>query len=218
MRIVCLSDTHNQHRDLVVPRGDVLIHAGDATGEGLSVEVKDFMDWFANQPHRTKILIAGNHDWFFQRNPAMARHYLDAHPGITYLQDSGIEVDGLKIWGSPWQPYYMNWAFNLLRNGSAIREAWGKIPLDTDILVTHGPPHGVMDTTANGDRVGCEELAIRLAEVKPLLHVFGHIHGGYGHVERDETTYINASNCTEDYEPINPPMVVRIKGRVRAKV
>lgn len=210
MEIVCLSDTHNLHRELRVPDGDVLIHAGDATGQGSFKEVAAFLRWMDALPHRHKILVAGNHDWLFQRDSDIARMILQDHPGITYLQDSGCEVEGLLIWGSPWQPWFMSWAFNLPRGGQAIREAWNRIPVATDVLVTHGPPHGVLDQVGQGESLGCEELSIRLAAVKPRLHVFGHIHDGYGQAKRGQTTFVNASICDEDYRPVNPPIVVRV--------
>lgn len=223
MRIVCISDTHNQHRDLNIPKGDVLIHAGDATYQGLSHEVEDFLNWFACQPHPFKILVAGNHDWLFQRHPMMARQLLDAHMGvITYLQDSGCEIGGLKVWGSPWQPAFCDWAFNLPRKGQALREVWNRIPMDTDVLVTHGPAYGILDqvmhmpaggwdsTLGEPDHLGCEELRIRIRTVKPRLHVFGHIHGGHG-IHKDRwTTQVNASICDEGYRPVNAPVVLSL--------
>lgn len=145
MRLVCISDTHNTHKTLNIPRGDILIHAGDATGQGTSLEVNRFLAWFSTRPHRHKILVAGNHDWLFQHDPDGAAQLLRANPGITYLQDSGVEIEGVKFWGSPWQPWFCDWAFNLPRNGPALRQVWNKIPLDTEVLITHGPPRGMLD-------------------------------------------------------------------------
>ena len=210
MRLVCISDTHNTQKAMRLPEGDVLIHAGDATGQGLSLEVQRFLAWFESQPHPHKILIAGNHDWLFQRHPDMATQLLAAHPGITYLQDSGVEIEGVRFWGSPWQPWFCDWAFNLPRKGQALREVWNKIPLDTDALITHGPPHGVLDQVHSGEHLGCEELKIRLSAVKPRVHVFGHIHDSYGVARSKATTFINASTCTEEYRALNRPIVVDI--------
>jgi len=208
MRIVCLSDTHNQHRSLDVPPGDILIHAGDSTFQGTLSEVSGFLMWMDSLPHPHKILIAGNHDWLFEQGPDLARMLLSEHPKLIYLQDSGCEVAGLKIWGSPWQPEFGRWAFNLKRRGARLREAWNKIPLDTDILITHGPPFGVLDQLVDGERVGCEVLAERLHVVHPKLHVFGHIHWAYGRTLLDGTCFVNASNCDEGYRPVNPSVVV----------
>lgn len=211
MRLVCISDTHNTHKALRLPEGDVLIHAGDATGQGLSTEVESFLAWFATQPHRHKILVAGNHDWLFQRHPGMAAQLLAVHPGITYLEDSGVEIEGVKFWGSPWQPWFCDWAFNLPRQGDALREVWNKVPVDTAVLITHGPPFGVLDQIHDGPHLGCEELKVRLAAVLPRVHVFGHIHHSYGVGRSKATVYVNACSCDEDYRPTHRPIVLDLR-------
>lgn len=211
MRLVCISDTHMTHKAMTIPDGDVLIHAGDATSQGLSLEVQHFLEWFAAQPHPHKILIAGNHDWLFQRHPEMSAQLLAAHPGITYLEDSGVEIEGVRFWGSPWQPWFLDWAFNLPRKGEALRETWNRVPMDTDVLITHGPPHGVLDQVHGGPHLGCEELRIRLASVRPRLHIFGHIHDSYGVAKSRRTTYVNACSCDEDYRPTLRPIVLDLR-------
>ena len=208
MRLVCISDTHMSHRGIHLPEGDVLIHAGDATSSGSPGEVDRFLGWFASQSHQHKILVAGNHDWLFQMDPKAASLLLEKHKGITYLQDSGVEIDGVRFWGAPWQPWFLDWAFNLPRKGAALRETWNKIPMKTEVLITHGPPHGIQDQVGRGEHLGCEELTARLATVKPRLHIFGHIHDGYGVTRTKPTTYINASICTEEYRALNSTVVV----------
>jgi Icc-related predicted phosphoesterase len=142
LRIVCISDTHGQHTKLSVPDGDVLIHAGDFTAFGeRPKEIIDFNQWAGKQPHQHKIVIAGNHDSMFERHPGAARELLG---NAIYLENSATELAGLKIWGSPVQPEFNNWAFNIAR-GAAIRRYWKMIPTNTDVLVTHGPPFGVLD-------------------------------------------------------------------------
>ncbi len=141
-RIVCLSDTHNCNEQIALPDGDILIHAGDATIRGTIDEIVLFNEWFANLPHRRKIFVAGNHDWLFETNNAYARNLLSRE--IIYLQDSSVEIEGLKIYGSPWQPRFFDWAFNLNR-GAELAEKWKLIPGDTDVLITHGPPFGILD-------------------------------------------------------------------------
>ena len=141
-KIVCLSDTHNCNELINVPDGDVLIHAGDATGRGTIDEIIAFNKWFANLPHRHKIFVAGNHDWLFETNNRYARSLLDS--SIYYLQDSSVEVQGLKIYGSPWQPRFFDWAFNLMR-GAELAEKWKLAPNELDVLITHGPPFGILD-------------------------------------------------------------------------
>ena len=207
MRVVCISDTHLAHQegDLKIPEGDLLIHAGDGTFEGKPPELRDFLEWLSRLPHRRKVLIAGNHDWFFQMHPALARSLVPA--GIDYLEDSEVKVDGLRIYGSPWQPEFLNWAFNLPR-GRRLREKWNRIPRGIDILVTHGPPAGILDLTPHGEHVGCEDLRDAVERVKPRLHVFGHIHHGYGAQEVGRTRFVNASVCDESYVPSNPAVVV----------
>lgn len=204
MRIVCLSDTHDLHDRLQVPDGDLLLHAGDATMSGTMAQIEAFDRWLGRLPHRHKVVIAGNHDWGFQRTPARARA---AIRNATYLEDEETTVDGLRIWGSPWQPWFYDWAFNLQR-GPEIAAKWALVPAGIDVLVTHGPPAGILDRTSRGDDVGCADLLATVQQRRPRLHVFGHIHEGYGTVERDGTRFVNASNCSERYHPVQKPIVV----------
>lgn len=212
LRIVCLSDTHSCHGKLRIPEGDVLLHAGDFTRRGGAAEVEAFGAFLAGLPHRHKVVIAGNHDFLFQREPERARALLD---GATYLEDSGIAIDGVRFWGSPWQPWFHDWAFNLPR-GKALAEKWALVPSGVDVLATHGPPHGVLDKTFGGSHVGCEELALALARIQPRLHVFGHIHEAYGLVRQGGTLSVNACNCNLFYRPVHPPCVIDVDaGEVR---
>ncbi|MBS2038711.1 metallophosphatase domain-containing protein [bacterium] len=204
MRIVCLSDTHGLHAELVVPDGDLLLHAGDLTRRGHLKELKEAADWLHCLPHTHKILIAGNHDFCLQQEPEKARALLS---GLIYLEDSFCHCQGVKIYGSPWQPWFHDWAFNLNR-GEPLRQTWARIPEDTEILVTHGPPQGVLDRCFDGRQVGCQDLVQRLQVVQPRLHVFGHIHEAYGQRQLGQTLYVNASCCTLQYEPIQKPIVV----------
>jgi len=203
-RIVCLSDTHGRHASLAVPEGDVLVHAGDFSMNGRPEEIERFDRWLAGLPHAHKVVIAGNHDFLFEHEPERARGLLtSAH----YLCDELVELDGLRLFGSPWQPWFHDWAFNLPR-GPALAAKWARIPAGVDVLVTHGPPHGILDRTVHGEAVGCEDLTLALARVRPRVHVFGHIHEGHGRLERDGTLFVNASNLDERYRPVNAPIVV----------
>lgn len=207
-RIICLSDTHNCCEQIKVPDGDILIHAGDATNSGTSDEIAAFNRWFAALPHRRKIFVAGNHDWLFEINNNFARKLLDKK--IVYLQDSFVEIEGLKIYGSPWQPRFFNWAFNLNR-GAELAAKWRLIPAGIDVLITHGPPEGILDEVSRAcgiENTGCEELRKRVEEIKPKLHVFGHIHCGYGQKSEFGVRFVNASICDESYEPTNAPVVI----------
>lgn len=204
MRIVCISDTHGLHHRLEVPDGDLLLHAGDLCGRGSLGELAEAADWLRGLPHRHKVVIGGNHDFCLEQQPQQARALLE---GLIYLQDESTQVEGLHLYGSPWQPWFHDWAFNL-RRGEPLRRVWAHIPPDTQILITHGPPQGILDKTFDGRLVGCEELSRRLDTVRPLVHVFGHIHEAYGQQKQGETLYLNASVCDLQYRPIQAPWVL----------
>jgi len=196
-RLVLVSDSHGRHRNLIVPEGDVFIHAGDMTAFAGETDIlEDFNDWLDTLPHPHKIVIAGNHDFCFERDNETSRAMLTAG---TYLEDEGVTIDGISYYGSPWQPVFLNWAFNLER-GEPLRRKWEMIPGDTRVLITHGPPFGILDETSHGQKVGCEELLERVREIKPQVHVFGHIHEARGMVERDGTTFVNASTAFRSWE------------------
>ncbi len=201
-----MSDTHGFHDDVDLPDGDVLVHAGDGLGVGSIAEVVALDRFLESQPHPHKIVIAGNHDWAFERSPAEAQA---AVRHATYLQDSGVTIGGVSFWGSPWQPSFHDWAFNLDR-GVALREKWDRIPEATDVLVTHGPPQGVLDSTFQGVAAGCEELRSALDRVRPRVHIFGHIHEAVGVRAVGPTRCINASICDLHYRVANPVQVIDV--------
>uniref|UniRef100_M4BLI0 Calcineurin-like phosphoesterase domain-containing protein n=1 Tax=Hyaloperonospora arabidopsidis (strain Emoy2) TaxID=559515 RepID=M4BLI0_HYAAE len=222
MKVVCVSDTHGLH-DLAaaVPDGDVFVHAGDFTDTGERSEVLAFNEFLGRLPHRYKLVIAGNHESSFDRHfyASYWHHYGHKQQydpdevralltNALYLEDEAVEIEGYVFYGTPWQPEFCNWAFNLPR-GDALLRQWKLIPTDTDVLITHTPPQG------HGDLVGCTSVgcADLLHEVelrvRPKLHVFGHVHEGYGRSAsaNGQITYFNASACTHKYEPVNPPLV-----------
>ena len=206
IRIVCISDTHSYHKQLILPDGDILIHSGDLTLKGKMYEIEAFSYWLASlKNYEYKIVIAGNHDFAFQDKADEAQEALRGSKSI-YLEDSFVIVKGLKIYGSPWQPWFHDWAFNLQR-GYDIAQKWAKIPDDTDILVTHGPPFGHGDLTLAGHYVGCEDLLARIKIIKPKLNVFGHIHEAYGMSCDGDTVFINAAVCNRLYQVANAPVV-----------
>jgi Icc-related predicted phosphoesterase len=212
MRITFISDTHTKERNLRLPGGDVLIHGGDIMNSGWNyADVMNFLKWFASQDYNELIFIAGNHDHRFETDLLDIKTMLESFPTITYLQDDWVEVNGVKIYGSPWQPEFYNWAFNLPRNGWELEQKWKDIPEDTDILITHGPPQGHLDASGppwNQPNLGCELLRVRVDELKPKIHVFGHIHGSAGHKEYGGTHFINASILNEDYVQVNDGVTI----------
>lgn len=210
MKIVCISDTHLQHlkMPILIPDGDVLIHAGDATMQGTLPEVRAFSEWFGNLPHKHKIFVAGNHDWSFQMDRSRAIRALPI--GCIYLEDSEAEIEGVRFWGSPWQPWFFNWAFNLPR-GDALVAHWDRIPEHTDVLITHSPPYRYGDWVQRGENVGCEDLLAAVERIRPRLHVFGHIHDGYGRMDNGRTEFINACLLDEKYNVVHAPIVVEIE-------
>lgn len=221
MRIVAISDTHSQHKAVTddLPGGDLLIHAGDWTSGGYKFEIKDFLKWIHNRTFDFDYVtyIAGNHDRLVEDSPSKFRELLNEKfpnkHSIKYLQDEEIEVDFMndekvKIYGSPWQPEFHDWAFNLKRGGDEIWEKWQAIPEDTDILVTHGPPFSRLDLSLYGHRnVGCELLNMRVQTIKPKIHIFGHVHSSYGYSFDGNTHYINACVLNEQYKYKNKPIV-----------
>lgn len=213
MIITFISDTHTKHRycEDDLPGGDLLIHAGDLMNSGYDEnDVWEFLGWFDKQEqYKSHVFIAGNHDRFFENNPDNLKNILREYPYLTYLQDQFYNVDGVKIYGSPWQPAFFDWAFNLPRNGEDLREKWFWIPSDTDILITHGPAWGHLDVTPYGNlNVGCELLRVRVDELKPKIHVFGHVHSGYGYKFHNGTHFFNASVLNERYNYKNKPITI----------
>lgn len=222
MRITFISDTHTKHRMLNLPGGDILIHSGDIMNSGWNyTDIHDFLKWFEKQNYDELIFIAGNHDRRFETDPIDVKGILEQYPLVTYLEDDWVivgdsdphdpNVKTAKIYGSPWQPEFYNWAFNLPRNGWELEQKWKDIPEDTDILVTHGPPQGHLDASGppwNQPNLGCELLRVRVDELKPKIHVFGHIHGSAGHKEYGGTHFINASILNEDYVQVNDGITV----------
>jgi len=223
-RITVISDTHTRHGLIPLtdlPGGDILIHAGDIMNSGYNRnDIWDFCHWFQSlKQYEDKVFIAGNHDRMFENHPEDVKGYLKKFPLIDYLEDEQLTLyfdgpngdhteDNIRIYGSPWQPEFYSWAFNLPKNGIELAAKWEAIPSNTDILVTHGPAFGTLDTVAGRpwDALGCELLAERIAIVKPKIHICGHIHSGYGYEFKNGTHFFNASVLDEAYEYTQKPM------------
>jgi Icc-related predicted phosphoesterase len=210
MRIVCISDTHSLHDHIPeLPDGDVLIHAGDLTGSGSIPKGFEAIEWLGSLPHSYKLLIAGNHDFCFEDYGPWMREQCEKC-GVIYLEDESTVIKGVKFHGSPWTPFFRDMSFNASPNLMA--EKMALVPSNTQVLITHGPPRGVFDYVPQDDlHVGCLSIDARLPFLKKLrLHVFGHIHEGYGMKEQDGVIYANVSTCTVNYRPTNAPIVIDI--------
>jgi len=204
-----------------LPGGDLLIHAGDIMNSGYNKnDIWDFCHWFQSlDQYEDKVFIAGNHDRMFQNHPEDVKEWLDKFGDIIYLQDDDLVLYGdgpngdlpennIRIYGSPWQPEFYSWAFNLQRNSIELSGKWEAIPDNTDILVTHGPAFGTLDTVTGRqyDNLGCELLAERIERLRPKIHICGHIHSGYGYEFKDGTHFFNAAVLNEAYEYTQKPM------------
>lgn len=202
--ITCISDTHGSHEELTpdLPGGWMIIHAGDVC-ENI-IGGYNFINWFSKLPYEHKIFIAGNHDFCFEKDR------MPINNNVHYLQDNFVSIENIKIYGSPWQPTFFDWAFNLNR-GPDIRKKWEMIPKDSDIVITHGPVYKILDKTFKNEHVGCEDLREVIEEIKPKLHVCGHIHYSYGIQKEGKTTYVNASSLGEDYMYQNKPIVLTLE-------
>lgn len=205
MKIICISDTHNKHDDIEIPDGDIIVHAGDFTEAGTKGETVRFLKWFSALPHFYKILVPGNHDFYIEK------HINDLETIIPHnihlLINSGVNIKNVKFWGSPYTPGDGTWAFNE-KLGTNILRHWEKIPGDTDFLITHSPPYGILDELDNKRHIGCEKLTKTISKIALPHHIFGHAHNNYGVVRTQSTIFLNASSLDNRYRPINTPLVV----------
>ena len=220
LKICSISDTHNRHKELNMPEADILLVAGDITENGSLKEVYSFDNWLGEIKDKYKAIyvVAGNHDFIFQEHYGLklknAKYLQD---NFTYFPDfvSWKEGNGYLIYGSPWQPWFGSWAFNANR-GEDIKQYWDKIPDEVDILITHGPPYGTLDEPhmvgkGRDPHQGCEELAKRILYLDNLkAHVFGHIHHGYGQLEKDGVLYVNSASAPHPKSKVKSPQVFEI--------
>ena len=208
MKFITISDTHGKHRDLNLPKGDVIIHSGDFCHYGSHDDLYDFLKWYKELEFEIKILIAGNHDFFAAEYSEKFKEILPEE--IIYLKDSGIRINEINIWGSPVQPDLTGWAFGKTR-GANMKIHWDLIPENTDILITHTPPFGILDKSRSGRSIGCEELSKRLKELQVKFHIFGHVHASYGEYKNEKTNFINASNISSSKGLVNEPITFEYK-------
>ncbi|UJR79937.1 metallophosphatase domain-containing protein [Sandaracinus amylolyticus] len=198
MRVVAVADTHTFEHELWVPDGDVLVHAGDMLRGGTLEELEGVARWIRALPHRHKVIVAGNHDVCFEHMSSRSRALAmigadDPSSGVVYLEDSGVEIEALRIWGSPWQPAYHDWAFNLPRGSSELAAKWALVPSGIDVLITHGTPCGIGDRGPTSGRHGCERLREAMPRIRPRVHLFGHIHQDGGAWTIDGTLHANVT-------------------------
>jgi len=190
---------------------DILIHSGDISMRGNEQEVDCFLKWFSSIKAKNRCLIAGNHDKLFEKQRVISQELIKKYPNIIYLESQEIVIDGIKIYGEPRQPTFgYDWAFNVQR-GEKIKQFWDAVPDDVHILVTHGPPKGILDMTMRGEQVGCEDLLFRVMELKDLkLCQFGHIHEHAGYEFINGVHFVNASVVNLRYQLQNKPMMFEI--------
>lgn len=214
MRIVCVSDTHDRHSRMVIPEGDVLIHSGDLTMNGDSADVERGFAWLSTLPHERVVFVPGNHDFAFAELPEIVTILAAKFPRVDVLVDRETTIGAYRAYGSPYQPWFHDWAFNFSPGARGEREAearWAMIPDYTAILITHGPVPGILDRTIGGEHAGCPQLRARIVELEQLeLHVCGHIHEAYGAEKHGAILYVNASSCDAKYWPTQPPIVVEL--------
>lgn len=211
-KLVCISDTHQYHSAVNLPDGDILIHAGDFCGRGTATEVGNFLHWFEEQTHETKIVVPGNHDVILEKDESIRKEFEKA--GIHLLIDEEYvnKASGLKFYGVPWTPdFYPDiWGFQASKGPA---DMWERIPEDTDVLLSHGPPFGVADQIVLGGspHLGSKPFTDALYDFgSPLTIICGHIHGGYGKHLLDPHTIYNVAVCTELYIPSNTPTVLEL--------
>jgi len=179
------------HHQVEIPDGDILIFAGDMSVCRTVQDVAGFNAFLKTLPHRYKVVVGGNHDHLLASSPDLARELLQ---DAIYLQDEEVDIAGIKIYGAPWQPIFNTNACDAfaLPRGKVISEKWDMIPADTDILITHSPPSGIMDEDG-GVSHGCSDLLKVVQRIEPRFHVFGHIHNHNGMQTVAKTTFVNCN-------------------------
>lgn len=225
MRIAAVSDCHGKLHLASMPEADILIIAGDYCPDWRGGEVKaarlqlewvrdTFNPFLKGLPYKKIIVVSGNHDWlhFCEETRNTARYALSA---ATYLQDESYEFEGIKFYGAPWQAWNHDWAFNLPKTDSekgypVAKKIWSQIPTGLDVLITHGPPFGIMDQNPFDRSVGCPILRDRCLQVSPKLHIFGHTHEGYGLEKYQDVTLANVAFCNRDGHSFNPIQVLEV--------
>lgn len=218
IKLTFISDTHSKHHLISkeqLGEGDIIFHSGDFTKMGYNEEIKSFLEWFSSLDYTYKVFIAGNHELGLEKNRLILPEEY-TNKGVIYLQDEEIILEGLKIYGTPWQPEFGGWEFNLPRNSKELKQKWNNIPLDVDILLTHSPIYGFLDTSREGIHCGCEMLYERVSKIKPWIHAWGHIHEAYGQKTVGNREILNSSILDRNYQVAHSP--IRMEVDIESKV
>lgn len=209
MKIACISDLHGELP--AIPPCDLLLIAGDVcpiTNHDTAYQANwlntTFADWIKQTPVKHRVVVAGNHDFVWGLLPAL----VEPSPHYHYLQDRAVELDGVKVWGAPWQPYFWG-VFGLTE--SELERKWSLIPDDVDIWVVHGPPKGYGDLTSRGESVGSRSLTDAIAKRKPKLVVVGHIHEAYGDYQLGDTLILNVAHNDESHTELRGPIQIKLE-------
>jgi Icc-related predicted phosphoesterase len=222
-----MSDSHDCHDRIDInslPPADIFIHAGDFTQYSYRGEMDRFRDFLKRLPYKHKIVVAGNHDFVLDRQNYETKHKPKRHKYekmnsedeiqklkevCTYLDHESTVVEGINIFGSPYQPLFYNWAFQY--HSSRAEDIWSEIPKDTELLITHGPPHGILDKSSEGEHAGCLTLMKYVELIRPKVHIFGHIHHSAGTHIGEHTAFYNVAVVNEAYELSHPLTVIEYK-------
>lgn len=208
MRIVIISDTHGMHEELGKDLcGDVLIHCGDFC-DGFQIDEDDLgkIDhWFGDLAFNEILCIGGNHDFVAQDRMLQNREVFE---NATYLVDRSVEISGLHFYGSPWLPKLAGWAHFL--PDDELSKKWNKIPTETDVLITHTPPFGILDQPRSGGSVGCSHLRAAVEKLHPKVHCFGHVHASRGEHDETHVQFYNSSIVDSDFQVTHAPFVLEL--------
>ena len=205
MKIVALSDTHGKHRQIEIPDGDILIYAGDFEIRN-NLDLFEMSEWLNELPHKRVVAIFGNHDF---TEHSEIKYMKQMFERVNLLFNESIEIDGLKIWGSPYSPFFNNWAW--MQPDNMLKEIWDTIPLETEILVTHTMPYGILDgVLPRMQSVGSLTLKDAVKRVHPYIQIGGHLHESYGQYTDGKTDYYNVSVLDEQYQVANPVTIIEV--------
>lgn len=213
MKIIHISDTHEKHQKLMPflegIDADMIVHSGDVSHFGGKEACINFLEWFSALPFKHKILVPGNHDdyleYTFRYFPLEIERLVKKYD-VKILMNSGVNIDDVQFWGSPFTPAFCDMSFQILNHESDT--FWNQVPSNTDVLITHGPAYGVLDLTREGKHVGCKSLSERIKKLSIKAHLFGHVHESYG--EQDLGSYRAFNGAALGYD-INSPHVFEVE-------